>query len=434
MLAAGRVAIRVTKAGETSVAERLLGPALIAIALAGAIHLAWVARGRAILEMVPLWLAVGPPVLGIQIQAAANRLRRSLRTELEDRVARRTSELAASEARYRTITELASDFVFKVRIDRNGSLTREWIAGAFEATLGMRPEDLDGAGWLQLLEPAARDRTLEQYRSIRLHRPIELDLLLQGLDGHERWIHLRLATLRADAEGNVEVLGSARDVTALKTAQQESERMARHVEQVQRNESLGILAGGIAHDFNNLLTVIRGSAQLALDELPDGAPAKARVARIAEAAQHAASLTDQMLAYAGKSSIERSPLDLGALVASMAELLRASVPARCVLRFDGPRRSPAARYAGNGEGAAEGSGRFIGERELDEPRRSPAARYAGNESGASEGDRRFMAGGRWRCGDRGGCEWDASGGPQPGAECGGGAGGCGWARRRFDWR
>jgi PAS domain S-box-containing protein len=334
--------------GEYGRAERLLGPALVVLGAAGAFHLAWLMLGRPIGGVVPIWLAVAPPVLGIQIQAAADRLRRSVRQVLEERVAARTRELAANEERYRTISELASDFAFKIRIDRHANLSRDWIAGAFEATLGMRPEDLDGRGWLRLIEPDAQPAVLAEYMSVRLHRPIALDRRLIGLDGRGRWIHLRLATLRVDADGNVDVLGSARDVTELKTAEQESERLARHVEQVQRLESLGILAGGIAHDFNNLLTVIRGSAQLALGELSEATPARARVARIAEAAQHAASLTDQMLAYAGKSSPERTPLDLGALVASMAELLRASVPERCELVFDGSGALPAIEGDANG--------------------------------------------------------------------------------------
>jgi PAS domain S-box-containing protein len=338
----------IQEAGEYGRAERLLGPALVVLGATGVLHLAWLALGRPIGPLVPLWLAVAPPVLGIQIQAAADRQQRSMRQALEDRVVARTRELAASEERYRTISELASDFAFKVRIDRHANLSREWISGAFETTLGMRPEDLDGRGWLRLFESDARDTVLAEYKSIRLQRPIELDRRLLGLDGRARWIHLRLATLRTDAEGNVAVLGSVRDVTGLRTAEQESERLARHVEQVQRLESLGILAGGIAHDFNNLLTVIRGSAQLALGELADGMPAKARVERIAEAAQHAASLTDQMLAYAGKSSPERRPLDLAQLVASMADLLRASVPERCKLIFEEGDSLPAIEGDANG--------------------------------------------------------------------------------------
>ncbi len=334
VFAAAFVAWRLAQEQEATISGRLLAPAMALLAVAGAIHLLSLASGRQILRLVPLWLAVAPLVLCIQIQAAGDQLRRAVRRVLEERVAARTLELAASEERYRTISELASDFAFKLRIDRDARLTRVWTAGAFEATLGWRAEDIDGHGWLRLLEPGAREQMDREYRQIQAGQPIALERQLVGRDGEPRWIQLRLARVLFGVTGSIEVLGSARDVTELKRAEQESERLRRHVEQVQRLESLGILAGGIAHDFNNLLTVIRGSARLALDELSDDAPARPRVARIAEAAQHAASLTDQMLAYAGKSSPKRTPLDLGALVASMAELLRASVPERCELVFE----------------------------------------------------------------------------------------------------
>jgi len=331
VFAAVIVAFRMARSGESGLAERLLAPALAVLAVTSAVHLWWLTAGRPVLQLVPLWLAVAPLVLAIQIQATGDRLRRALRRELEARVAARTRELAASEERYRIISELASDFAFKLRIDRNGLLTREWTAGAFETTLGWRREDIDGHGWLRLLEPGAREQLSAEYQSIQPWQPVVVERRLVGKDGQPRWIQLRLARVELDQQGSVEVIGSARDVTELTRAEQESERLARQVERAQRLESLGILAGGIAHDFNNLLTVIRGSARLALDALPADAPARPRVARIAEAAQHAASLTAQMLAYAGKSSPKRSPLDLGVLVASMADLLRASLPESCEL-------------------------------------------------------------------------------------------------------
>ncbi len=334
LFVAAFVAFRFAQQEESTFAERLLAPAMGALGVAGGVHLLALASGDPILRLVPLWLTVAPVVLCIQIQAAGDQLRRAMRRVLEQRVAVRTLELAASEERYRAISELSSDFAFKLRIDRDARLTREWTAGAFEATLGWRPEDVDGHGWLRLLEPGAREQMTEEYRRVKGGQPVALERRLLGPDGEPRWIQLRLARVQMDAAGCIEVLGSARDVTELKRAEQESERLRRHVEQVERLESLGILAGGIAHDFNNLLTVIRGSARLALDELPAEAPARARVVRIAEAAQHAASLTDQMLTYAGKSSPQRTPLDLSALVASMADLLRASLPERCALVFE----------------------------------------------------------------------------------------------------
>jgi PAS domain S-box-containing protein len=318
----------------TQLAERLLAPALLALAAMGALHLLWLATGRSPVSLLPLWLVIALPALGVQIQAAADRLRREIRAQLEERVAERTAELAASEERHRAISTLASDFAFKLRIDRQGRLQREWVAGAFEQALGVPPESIDGHGWLRLLDAEGRAEALADYRTILAGEPIALERRIVRPSGEPRWIHLRLAMLRTDAAAGIEVLGSARDVTEWKRAEAERERLARHMEQVQRLESLGILAGGIAHDFNNVLTVIRGNARLALGDLSGDAPVRARLLRIADAAEHAASLTDQMLAYAGKASAALDPLDLSALVRSTADLLRASVSAGATIALE----------------------------------------------------------------------------------------------------
>jgi PAS domain S-box-containing protein len=325
-------AIRSARRRPTAWSERWLGPALAILALAGFAHLGWLAAGRSPSALAPLWIVVAPFVFGVQIQAAADRLRRAIREQLEARVAERTAALAASEERYRAISALSTDFAFKIHIDSDLQLVREWVSGAFSRTLGMEPHELDGRGWIGLIEPAERDAALADLERVG-ERPAGLDVRLRRRDGSHCVVHLRLAALERTDDGTLHILGSGRDVTELKHAESERERLARHVEQVERLESLGILAGGIAHDFNNLLTVIRGSARLALADLPRGATARPRVERIAAAAEHAASLTEEMLAYAGKSPTALVPLDLCTLVRDMEDLLRASVGAHCALEL-----------------------------------------------------------------------------------------------------
>jgi signal transduction histidine kinase/CheY-like chemotaxis protein len=113
----------------------------------------------------------------------------------------------------------------------------------------------------------------------------------------------------------------------------ERERLLREHLEAQKLESLGLLAGGIAHDFNNLLSTVSGNAELAAEELPGGSPARPHLAAVRAAARRGATLTRQLLAYAGQRETAAEPLDLGRLVADIGELLRVSIPKPVELAF-----------------------------------------------------------------------------------------------------
>jgi signal transduction histidine kinase/ActR/RegA family two-component response regulator len=129
-------------------------------------------------------------------------------------------------------------------------------------------------------------------------------------------------------------------VAALETEMAERQRMEteRHAMQarvleVQKLESLGVLAGGIAHDFNNLLVGIMGNAGLALMDLPPGTEGRERIVQIETAARRASDLARQMLAYSGKGRFVITALDVTELVREMTELLRSSIEKSVDIRY-----------------------------------------------------------------------------------------------------
>ena len=113
----------------------------------------------------------------------------------------------------------------------------------------------------------------------------------------------------------------------------ERKRFQEHFQQTQKLESLGLLAGGIAHDFNNLLTGIIGNTSIVLDDLPPGSPMRASLQDVANAAERASALTQQLLAYAGKGRFVVEPLDLSALVRETGNLIKTSIPMTVELRL-----------------------------------------------------------------------------------------------------
>ena len=92
--------------------------------------------------------------------------------------------------------------------------------------------------------------------------------------------------------------------------------------QNQRLESIGLLAGGVAHDFNNLLTAISGYTELARTRLEPGDPVQEDLAGIRQAAEQAAALTRQLLAFSRNQPLRPSIVDLGAVVTTVEPLLR----------------------------------------------------------------------------------------------------------------
>jgi PAS domain S-box-containing protein len=119
---------------------------------------------------------------------------------------------------------------------------------------------------------------------------------------------------------------TAVDLTARK-------RMEEQLRQSQKLESIGLLAGGIAHDFNNLLTGILGNISLALEVTPPN-PGQRMLESSLRAAERAADLVRQLLAYAGKGRFVIEPVDLSVTVRDLAPLLESSISKKVSLKLD----------------------------------------------------------------------------------------------------
>ena len=159
-------------------------------------------------------------------------------------------------------------------------------------------------------------------------------------DGTIRNVIGQGAILR-DADGlALRRVGSIIDVTARTAAEEERVQLETKVREVQKLESLGVLAGGIAHDFNNLLVGILGNASVSLLDMPVSSPSHAAVTAIEHAARDAASLTRQLLAYAGKGRFLLEPLDLSVLAKQLRPVLQTALGARATLEYESPGRLP----------------------------------------------------------------------------------------------
>ena len=169
--------------------------------------------------------------------------------------------------------------------------------------------------------------------------------LLQG----QVW-HGRLVNQRKDGalyEEDVSI-GPIRDVTgqiinyvAVQRDVSHEALLQAQLRHAQKMEAIGQLAGGVAHDFNNLLVVISGSAEISLmapEQLPQ--PVCDSLKQIVAAAERAANLTRQLMAFSRKQVMQAKPLDLNELIANLIKMLARIIGENIRLQCSYSTRSP----------------------------------------------------------------------------------------------
>ncbi len=127
------------------------------------------------------------------------------------------------------------------------------------------------------------------------------------------------------------------DITKLKKAEDDKLIFEQQIQHTQKLESLGVLSGGIAHDFNNILAIIMGYCSLTK---MDYETAEHNIQEIEKAAERAAALCRQMLAYAGKAQLAMSQLNMCTLLDEMVTMLKATLPQNAEINLDLPTDIP----------------------------------------------------------------------------------------------
>ena len=177
-------------------------------------------------------------------------------------------------------------------------ITTEWRGSSiadFEALI--LPEDRR-----DFLRQLAAARVLT--RELRIHRP----------DDTIRWIQLRAEGAFTDDGRLRSAWGLIQDVT-------ERRQLEEQLRQAQKMEAMGQLAAGVAHDFNNLLTVIRMETDFVADELEARGVARSMVKEIQIAADRAAGLTRQLLAFSRRQALRPQLVDVNETVLGAARML-----------------------------------------------------------------------------------------------------------------
>ena len=230
--------------------------------------------------------------------------------------------LAESEARNRILIEHAPEAILVMD-----------ISGQRLIDANSKAEELFGRDRVTLLATPPRELSPPQQTDGLDTVATALDLIMSVAGGEARefeWTYLHaeghaipceVRMVRMPYNGRMFLRASISDISERLRQREAMVRLQNELLQAQKLESIGRLAGGIAHDFNNLLTIIKASLDLAVSEIDD-AGVLDDLAEIGRAANSAARLTQQLLAFSRKQVIAPQALDLNAVIHRTSQMLQ----------------------------------------------------------------------------------------------------------------
>jgi hypothetical protein len=242
------------------------------------------------------------------------------------------TERKRGEARFHAALESSPNGI--VMVDRIGRIVL--VNREVERLFGYSREELLGQS-IEILVPEESRGLHPGFRSEYFDTPITRamdagrELFGRRKDGKQIPVEIGLNPIETN-EG-LFVLGSIVDISARKAAEAERQRLEEQLRQSQKLEAIGTLAGGIAHDFNNILGMIVGYAELAREAVGSKPPA-ADLDEVLKAAERGKELTQRILRFSRHQETVRQPLDLAAVVADIARLLRAMLPTSIDIRVE----------------------------------------------------------------------------------------------------
>lgn len=241
-----------------------------------------------------------------------------------DELSKANSSLQSSELKYRTLIERMNEGLMYCDLEDE----IQFVNGRFCDLVGYTREELLGQKASRLLLSAEAQQLMAGKRTLREQGiSDQYELPLRKKSGETVWVQVS-GTPYVDSDGAIiGALGIHTDITRSKQTEEA-------LRQAQKIESLGVLAGGVAHDFNNLLVAMLGQTSLALVTLPRGHPARTHIAKAVTAAERAADLTRQMLAYSGRGHFETRPVNFNRLIQDNLHLFEVAIPKNVHLQSD----------------------------------------------------------------------------------------------------
>jgi PAS domain S-box-containing protein len=211
-------------------------------------------------------------------------------------------------------------------IDRAGTIV-SWNPGA-ERIKGYRAEEVIGRHFSSFYTPEDRNANAPEHALSTAERTgkFEGEGWRLRKDGSRFWASVLIDALQSPEGELLGFVKITRDMT-------EPRLMQERLNQSQKMEAIGQLTGGVAHDFNNLFTVILGNLDSLSQELPAEQDRwRRRVDHALRAAERAAGLTQQLLAFARRQPLRPKPVEINLLLAGWTDMIRRTLPENILIR------------------------------------------------------------------------------------------------------
>jgi PAS domain S-box-containing protein len=228
----------------------------------------------------------------------------------------------ASEQRFRDLVQGIEAIFWEASAD---TLRFSFVSPRAEAILGHPVERWlsERDFWGSRMHPEDQERAIVTCRTaIAAGVDHEYEYRARAADGRELWLRDIVHVVRDERGRASQLRGLTVDITERKRAEEALRESEGQLRQAQKMEAVGQLAGGIAHDFNNLLMVIQSDSEVILRQLGTRHPLRRSAEGIREAAEQAATLTRQLLAFSRKQVLAPKVLDLNATVAGVHKILQ----------------------------------------------------------------------------------------------------------------
>ncbi|MDY6904671.1 MAG: ATP-binding protein [Thermodesulfobacteriota bacterium] len=190
---------------------------------------------------------------------------------------------------------------------------------AFERMIGIKEKDVVGRTTLEILSDAETD-LIQTLGSVVLNG----DPVFFGYHASTSDRYFQVTAFQPES-GQLACIFA--DITDIKRANDEKQRLESQLQHSRKMEAIGTLAGGIAHDFNNILFPIIGYTEMMLGEAPEGSEPRENLNEILNCSLRARDLVQQILVFSRQTEKEIKPVKIQLIVSEVIKLIRATLPA-----------------------------------------------------------------------------------------------------------